>query len=243
MNLRESSYSDVTKRFERHSPVSQKLRNPKLAQLLSLTIHAIAARKSGVRLYKSWSVVVATPPFSYFQQSLSEASDCHLKLISLRPQKAPQAKPSTMSPKTLQSKHSDTSGVKKSQKKGVARKVKVRVCYCITVDVVSANSYQHHRKVATIKEVTRKAQDSRLLNLPAENRNSVYELVLRDDQTIQVDQDLVEPGLFATCSQIRHEATSIWYRDNSFDANVYDCDAAVLNGWAQHCCTVGQRDF
>ena len=76
-----------------------------------------------------------------------------------------------------------------------------------------------------------------------EIRNVIYELALQSNETILVDRELKLPPLLATCTQIRDEACSIWYRDNQFRAEVNNCDAAALNKWSQHCCTVGQRDY
>lgn len=80
----------------------------------------------------------------------------------------------------------------------------------------------------------------RFLDLPAEIRNSVYELMLPEEGTIDVVEALKLPSLLASCAQIHDEASSIWYRDNEFRASVFDCDASTLNKWAHHCCTVGQ---
>lgn len=45
------------------------------------------------------------------------------------------------------------------------------------------------------------------------------------------------------CVQIRDEAASIWYRDNTFTARIFNCQAETLNKWSKDCCTVGQRDY
>jgi hypothetical protein len=81
------------------------------------------------------------------------------------------------------------------------------------------------------------------LDLIPEIRNAIYELALQSEETIVVDRELRLPPLLATCTQIRDEACSIWYRDNQFRAEVNNCDASALNKWSQHCCTVGQRDY
>lgn len=84
---------------------------------------------------------------------------------------------------------------------------------------------------------------SRLLSLPPEIRNSIYELVLYHDAPIHVDSDLKLLPLLATCSGFHIEASSIWYRDNHFRAVGINCDATALHKWTQNCCTVGQRDY
>lgn len=83
----------------------------------------------------------------------------------------------------------------------------------------------------------------RFLDLPAEIRNSIYELALKSDTEIIVDDQLELPPLLASCPEVHDEACSIWYRDNEFRAKVKDCNADSLNKWTQHCCTVGQRDY
>ena len=87
------------------------------------------------------------------------------------------------------------------------------------------------------------AQTAPLFKLPAELRNSIYELVLRNRYKIHVEKGLSLPPLLATCSKIRDEASSIWYRDNKFIAGVKNCNATTLNAFSEHACTVGQRDY
>lgn len=82
----------------------------------------------------------------------------------------------------------------------------------------------------------------RFLDLPPEIRNLVYAIALRSHGIIIVDEKLELPALLTSCQEIHSEASSIWYRDNTFKAAIEDCDANALNKWAQHCCTVGQRD-
>ena len=69
----------------------------------------------------------------------------------------------------------------------------------------------------------------RLLALPAEWRNRIYHLVLVSDQRIRITPSpqgfqhtdrTHEPSLIQTCRQIRREATTIYYSDNVFRANL-----------------------
>lgn len=59
-------------------------------------------------------------------------------------------------------------------------------------------------------------------------RNYIYELVLVEDEII-VTEDLKEPPLLRTCKQIRKQAGPIWYMENTFTAEIYDCDAKLTN--------------
>ncbi|KAK3701623.1 hypothetical protein LTR37_015374 [Vermiconidia calcicola] len=86
-------------------------------------------------------------------------------------------------------------------------------------------------------------QTAPFFKLPAELRNNIYELVLRNRYAIHVEKGLSLPPLLATCSEIRDEASSIWYRDNKFIAGVKNCNATTLNAFSEHACTVGQRDY
>jgi hypothetical protein len=90
------------------------------------------------------------------------------------------------------------------------------------------------------KEVT---NPFRFLDLPAEIRNSIYELALHSKKTIIVDRKLELPPLLASSPQIQDEASSIWYHDNEFRAPIKNCNASALNEWTSNCCTVGQRDY
>ena len=100
------------------------------------------------------------------------------------------------------------------------------------------------KKLTTSGRRTRKRGTYfRFFDLPPETRNSIYELVLDEKETIFVQPSLKLPPLLASCSQICDEAASIWYRDNDFETLVQDCNATLLNKWTRHCCTVGQRDY
>lgn len=66
----------------------------------------------------------------------------------------------------------------------------------------------------------RMSQDSPLLALAPELRNKIYRLVLVSDAAIDIGSESspTPPRLLGTCRQIRHEATSIYYHENTFAA-------------------------
>ncbi|KAK5127478.1 hypothetical protein LTR85_006817 [Meristemomyces frigidus] len=66
------------------------------------------------------------------------------------------------------------------------------------------------------------------LGLPGELRNRIYRLALLSDLAIPVTaQHFQEPTLLYACKQIRHEAVSIYYGENEFDALHVGFDATV----------------
>lgn len=72
---------------------------------------------------------------------------------------------------------------------------------------------------------TATAQDTPLLKLSAEVRNSIYTLTLATEDSIDVT-DLrtpTEPGLLCTCQQVRAEALGIYYSSNIFTLNLREC--------------------
>lgn len=69
------------------------------------------------------------------------------------------------------------------------------------------------------------AAQSRLLALPAELRNRIYEYALIQDG---------QPALLLTSCQIRQESLQIWYNRNDFEVPVRDCDASLLAKWGRH---------
>ncbi|KAK4541935.1 hypothetical protein LTR36_007299 [Oleoguttula mirabilis] len=93
-----------------------------------------------------------------------------------------------------------------------------------------------------------RVQNSPLLQLPAEIRNRIYDLVLRvpepDDEvdaegTVDVTADLQQPGLLRTCYQVREEALGMWYLTNCFFVCVVDCDATLAVKFEKHLELVG----
>lgn len=78
-------------------------------------------------------------------------------------------------------------------------------------------------------------QDSKLLELPPELRNSIYRYVLVFEANIEIPDlgKLGRPALLKTCQQITGEATSIYYAENNFHAYATDNLAGVVR-WASH---------
>lgn len=71
------------------------------------------------------------------------------------------------------------------------------------------------------------------LTLPAELRNSIYELVIisPDELVITKEGNLATPPLLQVCKQIRCEALTMYYAENCFRALVDDHDACGLEAW------------
>lgn len=78
---------------------------------------------------------------------------------------------------------------------------------------------------AELKDV----QDSRLLHLPSEIRNRVYELTLIQPEPIRILSGRSEAdkrALLRTCHQLHDEAAGMYYANNTFIA---DCGSSFLN--------------
>ena len=82
-------------------------------------------------------------------------------------------------------------------------------------------------------------QHSIFLNLPPELRLCIYEYALTESRSIQVTEELKEPGLLQTSAEIRRESFLIWHRNNSFNILVVDFDGRLLSRWTRHCASVG----
>ncbi|KAK4610581.1 hypothetical protein CLAFUW4_14138 [Fulvia fulva] len=75
------------------------------------------------------------------------------------------------------------------------------------------------------------SRDSRLLSLPAELRNKIYRLVLVEDSEIIIPPWgplPAPPGLLATNTQIRNEASSIYFQENNFHFVIYESNAVFF---------------
>ncbi|KAK5127349.1 hypothetical protein LTR85_006688 [Meristemomyces frigidus] len=86
--------------------------------------------------------------------------------------------------------------------------------------------------------VTVANKECRLLALPPEMRNRIYRACLVEgDISIHSDDagnDLpTEPAILRTCRQIRDEAESILYQENTFDFTVEDHDASNYVKWCR----------
>ncbi|KAF7192845.1 hypothetical protein HII31_05828 [Pseudocercospora fuligena] len=68
----------------------------------------------------------------------------------------------------------------------------------------------------------------RLLDLAPELRNKIYRYVVCEDENIEVTKDTREPGLLATCRQIRAEARSIWFLENRFEFRIEELNITLL---------------
>lgn len=71
--------------------------------------------------------------------------------------------------------------------------------------------------------------NSHLLDLPAELRNTIYRFALVDYQRITLHSTTtMEPPLLSTCHQIRNEASSIYWAENTFVIPIYHCNSDPL---------------
>lgn len=79
--------------------------------------------------------------------------------------------------------------------------------------------------------ITPASNPSRLLSLPPELRNRIYEYVLTRRHRLLPwkRQNIypVEPALTRTCRQMRSEALGVFYHDNTFVAPVLETDKQV----------------
>ena len=79
---------------------------------------------------------------------------------------------------------------------------------------------------------------SRLLDLPPELRNSIYRLALRNIRPIKPLTGR-PPALVQANKQIRAEATSIYYAENTFSIALTACTATAITKWTH---SLGQRN-
>ncbi|KAK3617304.1 hypothetical protein LTR56_025372 [Elasticomyces elasticus] len=80
---------------------------------------------------------------------------------------------------------------------------------------------------------------SRLMSLPPELRNSIYEYVLLEPDDIDVDTNLLPPALIQVSPQIKAEASGIWYAQNQFHNDIIDCNIEVAMKWRWHILRLG----
>lgn len=92
----------------------------------------------------------------------------------------------------------------------------------------------HKLDTATSLEDKQTIPRCRLLELPAELRNKIYEYALYAKEKIAVTTSLTEPSLLETCHMIRKEARSMWYTSNNFTINIVDLDFTLERSWTRH---------
>lgn len=74
-----------------------------------------------------------------------------------------------------------------------------------------------------------------LLELPAEIRNRIYREVLLSPEPVQVtENNYQQPSLLRTCSQIRSEASSIYYIESEFELVLENFDTTPATSWFRH---------
>ena len=78
----------------------------------------------------------------------------------------------------------------------------------------------HYKRLSTTKPKS-KMESSPLARLPPELRNTIYEMVVLEEDPIDIEADQTTlafpiPGLLRTCSQLCAEASSIFYGRNIF---------------------------
>jgi hypothetical protein len=86
--------------------------------------------------------------------------------------------------------------------------------------------------ISTVSTSTLNAQSPGFLKLPGELRNTIYRLVLITGQPVNLNQFLYnnnnsttfksEYGLLQVCSEIRAEASSIFWEENIFTFNTFN---------------------
>ncbi|SMR44089.1 unnamed protein product [Zymoseptoria tritici ST99CH_3D1] len=69
---------------------------------------------------------------------------------------------------------------------------------------------------------------SHLLNLRPELRNRIWEEVVVEEEPIDVDESLRQPGLLCVNRQVCSETRQMWCKRNTFDVLVQNCDARVF---------------
>lgn len=77
---------------------------------------------------------------------------------------------------------------------------------------------------------------SPFLALPAELRNRIYRYCLNTSTPPAVTHTgITEPSLLHTNKQIRHEAITIFYLENSFAVHMHDFNSSILLAWRDKC--------
>ncbi|KAK3669185.1 hypothetical protein LTR78_010939 [Recurvomyces mirabilis] len=83
--------------------------------------------------------------------------------------------------------------------------------------------------------ITQDGTESRLLELPPELRNRIYEYCpIERGRAIVITAALKQPAMLSVCRLIRSEALDVWYQCNDFDIHITDCDAQLLRSFQKH---------
>ncbi|CAK4033156.1 Hypothetical predicted protein [Lecanosticta acicola] len=86
--------------------------------------------------------------------------------------------------------------------------------------ILDATSLELQKQMLAEDQTTTETRPN-LLSLPAELRNTIYELVLTSDNPVPVTRK-VFPALLHTSSRLRKEAAPIYYQSNTFHAPCCD---------------------
>ena len=88
----------------------------------------------------------------------------------------------------------------------------------------------------TVRGMVSPQENNKLLLLPPEMRNRIYGFALIEAVYIIIGPQgplPAEPALLRTCSQIRKEASGIYYRANYFKFDIMNNDASVYIQWCR----------
>ena len=129
--------------------------------------------------------------------------------------------------------------VTKSQRKQPVNKTKNRIAVRKPTSPPLSPRTDAQKKPAK-KE--RKSQQSPLLDLPAELRNTIFEYALVEERPINVEHLRATPQLFLVSHQVRRECVSLFYLSNSFTITLYDANPTLLGRWCKHCQSLGMRN-
>lgn len=100
-------------------------------------------------------------------------------------------------------------------------------------------SPQTSSNVPSQPQLSASDQPCYLLELPAELRNRIYELVLLSPNKINVRKNFKPPGILAASRQIRSEAWKIFFAQNDFRFIIHSCDGSLVLKWTD---TIGLRN-
>ncbi|KAK3710463.1 hypothetical protein LTR37_010306 [Vermiconidia calcicola] len=109
----------------------------------------------------------------------------------------------------------------------------------------SSNSKQgsNEQEKLDIQPGARIQHSSRLLTLPPEIRNSIYEYALHEAGKLVVTIGLQQPPLLTACRQTRQETLTLWYTRTTFEVVVVDCNNSLLKTFGYHLGYIWNRYF